>query len=45
MADAILTLNAGSSSLKFALFEANASLALVLRGQTELVGQEQHRNE
>jgi acetate kinase len=36
MKDAILTLNAGSSSIKFALFAADlAELALVARGQVE----------
>jgi acetate kinase len=36
MADAILVLNAGSSSLKFSLFEKrDADLALVARGQVE----------
>ena len=35
MADLILVLNAGSSSLKFSAFDARASLALVLRGQIE----------
>jgi acetate kinase len=35
VADLILVLNAGSSSLKFSAFDARASLALVLRGQIE----------
>ncbi len=43
MADAILVLNAGSSSLKFALFEAGGAAAgddpeLMLRGQIEGIG-------
>ena len=32
---AILALNAGSSSLKFALFEIGASLALTAKGEIE----------
>ena len=32
---AILALNAGSSSLKFALFEVGASVALTLKGEIE----------
>ena len=35
----ILTLNAGSSSLKFALFEAGDSPRQVLRGEIERIGQ------
>jgi acetate kinase len=35
MADLILVLNAGSSSIKFSTFDAGADLALVLRGQIE----------
>ena len=36
MSAAILTLNAGSSSLKFALFQTNGSkLALSVRGEIE----------
>jgi acetate kinase len=35
MADLVLVLNAGSSSLKFRAFDASAGLALVLRGQLE----------
>ncbi len=35
MADLILVLNAGSSSIKFSTFDARADLALVLRGQVE----------
>ncbi|MEE9587659.1 MAG: hypothetical protein V3V97_06530, partial [Hyphomicrobiaceae bacterium] len=42
MSDAILVLNAGSSSLKFALFEtaaaADADPALRLRGEIEGIG-------
>jgi acetate kinase len=34
----ILTLNAGSSSIKFALFEENGELAETIRGQVEGVG-------
>ncbi len=42
-ADAILSLNAGSSSLKFALFEMRGSgLAAVLRGQIESIGTAPH---
>ena len=33
--DKILTLNAGSSSIKFALYSANAKLDLELHGQVE----------
>lgn len=41
--DAILSLNAGSSSLKFALFEMRGSeLAAVLRGQIESIGKSPH---
>jgi len=44
MADAILTLNAGSSSIKFSLFETESSgdLRLRSRGVSELDGTEQH---
>ena len=35
MADALLVLNAGSSSLKFSVFDAGAQLALLLSGQVE----------
>ena len=34
----ILTINGGSSSIKFALFSANASLRMKLRGQIERIG-------
>ncbi len=34
----ILSINGGSSSIKFALFEANASLRLLLRGRIERIG-------
>lgn len=36
--DTILTLNAGSSSIKFALYAAGAELATRLRGQVESIG-------
>jgi acetate kinase len=44
MADAILTLNAGSSSLKFSLFEIGPSnvMKLISHGLSELEGQQQH---
>jgi acetate kinase len=44
MADAILTLNAGSSSIKFSLFEIEHPnlLKLTSHGVTETVGSEQH---
>ena len=43
MTDAILTLNAGSSSLKFALFElSNGDLRLASRGQIEGIGSQPH---
>ncbi len=44
MTDAILTLNAGSSSIKFSLFEADAAGALTLdwRGEVEGVGSTPH---
>jgi acetate kinase len=44
MADTILTLNAGSSSLKFSLFEIGSAgaLTLVSHGLSELEGKEQH---
>src|ERR1700722_9728071 len=44
MADAILTLNAGSSSIKFSLFEIGHPnlLKLASHGVTETVGSEQH---
>ena len=38
MADAILVMNAGSSSLKFAVFAAADSLGRVLTGRVERVG-------
>jgi len=37
----ILTINGGSSSIKFALFEANAALPRILSGRIEGVGQAQ----
>jgi acetate kinase len=44
MADAILALNAGSSSIKFSLFEVGESsqLNLVARGELEQIGSGQH---
>ena len=43
MSDLILTLNAGSSSVKFALFEAGESeLGLVAKGQVEGIGSAPH---
>lgn len=36
--DKILTLNAGSSSIKFALYTAKAELGVALRGQVENIG-------
>ena len=43
MSDLILTLNAGSSSIKFAMFEASESeLALVAKGQVEGIGSAPH---
>ena len=38
MTDALLILNAGSSSLKFSVFDARGDLELVLRGQVEAIG-------
>ncbi len=38
MTDALLILNAGSSSLKFSVFDARGNLELVLRGQVEAIG-------
>jgi acetate kinase len=38
MVDAILTLNAGSSSIKFALFQANAALKELAAGEVENIG-------
>ena len=43
MTNAVLTLNAGSSSLKFSLFEiASSGLHLVLEGQIESIGSAPH---
>jgi acetate kinase len=42
VSEAILCLNAGSSSLKFALFQAASELALVARGQIEGIGAAPH---
>jgi acetate kinase len=44
MADAVLTLNAGSSSIKFSLFEIGPQnlLKLASHGVTETIGSEQH---
>jgi acetate kinase len=42
MTDAVLTLNAGSSSLKFALFEVGEVLQLVCQGQVEAIGSAPH---
>ncbi|TIN21709.1 MAG: acetate kinase, partial [Mesorhizobium sp.] len=39
MTDAILVLNGGSSSLKFAVFDASAELAVLLRGNISSLGQ------
>lgn len=39
MTDAILVLNGGSSSLKFAVFEASAELPALLRGNVSSLGQ------
>ena len=36
--ESILTINGGSSSIKFALFAANRSLHMKLNGQIELIG-------
>ncbi len=38
MSECIAVLNAGSSSIKFALYEAGAALALLFRGQIEQIG-------
>jgi acetate kinase len=38
MASALLTINAGSSSIKFALFNASGPLQLVVSGQVERIG-------
>lgn len=40
MTDAILVLNGGSSSLKFAVFERHGELALLLRGNVSSLGQQ-----
>ena len=43
MTDAVLTLNAGSSSLKFALYEiAGEDLALAFHGQVDAIGRSPH---
>jgi len=42
MTGAILVFNAGSSSLKFAVYQSQPELALACRGLVELVGAEQH---
>ena len=42
MADAILTINAGSSSIKFALFELGAELTRVAEGLAEGIGTAPH---
>lgn len=42
MSDAVLTLNAGSSSLKFALFEIGGDLQSVAQGQVEGIGSAPH---
>lgn len=42
MTDAVLTLNAGSSSLKFALFEMGEVLQPVCQGQVEAIGSAPH---
>jgi acetate kinase len=42
MHDAILTLNAGSSSIKFSLFEANAALQEIAAGEVENIGAAPH---
>ena len=42
MSDALLSLNAGSSSLKFALYHAGAEPALVAHGQIEGIGGAAH---
>ena len=39
MTDAILVLNGGSSSLKFAVFEASSALPVLLRGNVSSLGQ------
>ncbi len=42
MDDAILTVNAGSSSIKFALFEANSELCKIAAGEIERIGLAPH---
>ncbi|HQT63974.1 MAG: acetate kinase [Acidocella sp. 20-57-95] len=42
MSEAILTLNAGSSSIKFALFKASTALARIAVGQMENIGGAPH---
>ena len=39
MTGCVAVLNAGSSSIKFALYEAGRDGALLLRGQVERIGQ------
>ncbi|MDD2705896.1 MAG: acetate/propionate family kinase [Acidocella sp.] len=42
MADAVLTINSGSSSIKFALFELGAELTRIAAGQAENIGAAPH---
>lgn len=42
MADAILTINAGSSSIKFALFELKNGLECTIEGEAEAIGTSPH---
>jgi acetate kinase len=42
MADAVLTLNAGSSSIKFSLFEVDGASSLASRGEIEGIGTAPH---
>jgi acetate kinase len=42
MSEALLTINAGSSSIKFAVFETGGGLPLVSRGQIEGIGTAPH---
>ncbi len=42
MPDAVLTLNAGSSSLKFALYETGQALACIATGEVENIGAAPH---
>ena len=42
MANAVLTINAGSSSIKFALFELGAELTRVAEGLAEGIGATPH---